>query len=111
LLAGQETFEVDAGLILARSLRGIGRSFQSIISGIIDGDLSVLGKFIEAGALVFVPYQTAPVPVTDPLSFKFIADFLVFLPGVDRTSVFDVRERQPTSSSHCLLISLWLKAD
>lgn len=92
-LAGQETFQVDSALILAKSLRGIGRSFQSIISGIIDGDLSVFGRFIEADAQLALPGGGGPAPVTDPAVANFVATTLVFPPGVDRTSVFDVREK------------------
>jgi hypothetical protein len=50
----------------------------------------VFGRFIEADAQLALPGR-GPAPVTDPAVANFVATYLVFPPGVDRTSVFDVR--------------------
>eukprot|EP00243_Klebsormidium_subtile_P004011 TRINITY_DN17794_c0_g1_i1.p2 TRINITY_DN17794_c0_g1~~TRINITY_DN17794_c0_g1_i1.p2 ORF type:complete len:199 (-),score=52.63 TRINITY_DN17794_c0_g1_i1:465-1061(-) len=87
---GQETFQVDEAGILARSLRGIGTSAQALISGIIDGDLTVVTRFVEPNAVLDVP-GLGPTPV-GPAVYAFTAQEFVFPDGADRTAVFQLSQ-------------------
>jgi hypothetical protein len=87
--AGQETFVVDDAGILPRSLRGIGTSIKTILSGIIDNDLSVFGRFIEAGAGIELP--DGLIHHVDDAVLAFTAEAFVFPQGVDKSAVFQVR--------------------
>ncbi|GAQ85331.1 hypothetical protein KFL_002300030 [Klebsormidium nitens] len=87
---GQETFQVDEAGILARSLRGIGASSLGLISGIIDGDLTVVTKFVEPNAIFDLP-GLGPTPI-GPAVFAFAAQEFVFPPGADKSAVFQLSQ-------------------
>lgn len=80
----------DPAGILARSLRGIGNSLRSLLSGIIDNDQTVFGRFVEADAVVDLLNGSTSISDTAAIA-EFVAKVLVFPPGADRNAIFEVR--------------------
>lgn len=82
---------MDEAGILARSLRGIGNSLRSLLGGIADGDVTVIGRFVELDANIALP--DGPHSISDTAAVaQFVADVLVFPPGADKSAISQVRQ-------------------
>lgn len=110
---GSGKFEVDQpNGIVARSLRGIGTSLQSIQIAATQLDLATFAKFLDPGVTFFLS-DGVPRTAGDPVLVAFLLNPAVFTyaPGVDVHSIFEVSNYQflggsPTSASlHVRLIT------